>query len=126
MSGTGTPKIANSRAGARVPRTVAAICRLSAADDTRHVEQSRICQSVMQTFRPVRLLGKRFGSQMTTGLCRTPKGWGDQDSAWVQYGESGRAELPRSVYEAKGYCRSFHTLPEREGPELVQPRPIRF
>jgi hypothetical protein len=63
---------------------------------------------------------------MTKGLFRIVKGWVGQDSAWVEYGNSGRAELPRSEYEAKGYRPSFDTLPERENPELVQAPPIRF
>jgi hypothetical protein len=64
---------------------------------------------------------------MTKGLFRIVKGWVSQDSAWVEYGDrGGRAELPRSEYEAKGYSPWFDTLPERESPELVQASPIRF
>ncbi len=48
---------------------------------------------------------------MPRGLFRETGGWGDEDSARVQYPDGTEMDVPKSQYESKGYEPPFDSLP---------------
>jgi hypothetical protein len=48
------------------------------------------------------------------GIYRERKGWGDQDSAHVEYDEHQELDLSEDRYRARGYQPRFDQLPWKE------------
>jgi hypothetical protein len=60
--------------------------------------------------------GGRTGLPMRPrGICKIPKGWVNEDSVWVQYGDGAELDIRESQYRSRGYEPPFEELPICKG-----------
>ncbi|MGY4155587.1 hypothetical protein ACVINW_001429 [Bradyrhizobium sp. USDA 4461] len=58
---------------------------------------------------------RSYLATMAHGICKITNGWGNQDSAWVRYGDGTKLEVPEDKYREAGHTPPFEQLPECKG-----------